>query len=541
MAKPARRAGLYLLGTAAVILVYALLYQFGMARLEGVEMRFIEALHVVVETFTTVGYGEQANQWDSTAMLALSIVMQFTGVALIFLTLPAFVLPLFAEALASGPPREFDGDGHVVICSFSPTVDALITELGARGQPYVVVEPDGDAVESLEADGVEVVHGDPESVETLEAASTADASAVVVAADDETNASVILAAQHVAPETRVLSLVEDENHADYHRYAGADEVIYPRDVLGESLAGKASAAVSSELSGAVEIVDEFEVGELLVQRGSPLAGSMIGDCGVDELSGTNIVGAWFRGEFVSAPDPDRVIDEHTVLLVAGPEDGVETMKKHSIAEDRAARAGITIAGYGVVGSAVAEAITAAGVPVTIVDIEDKPGVDIVGDVTEEATLEDADVGEAEALVLALADDTTALFATLVAKRVAPETSVIARANAADSGPKLYRAGAEYVLSLPTVSGRMLASKLLDEEVITPETQVEVVRREAPALVGHTIGGADVRARTGCTVIAIERDGRTITAVGPDVRIGEGDTLVVAGDDDAVDAFVELAT
>ncbi|WP_435115046.1 potassium channel family protein [Halolamina sp. C58] len=541
MAQPARRAGLFLLGTAAVIVLYALLYQFGMARLEGVEMRFIEALHVVVETFTTVGYGEQAGQWDSTPMLALSIAMQFTGVALIFLTLPAFVLPLFAEALASGPPREFDGDGHVVICSFSPTVDTLITELSARGQPYVVVEPDGDAVESLQADGVEVVQGDPEEAETLEAVAAADASAVVVADDDETNASVILAAQHVAPETRVLSLVEDESHADYHRYAGADEVIHPRDVLGESLAGKASAALSSELSGAVEIADEFEVGELLVQRGSPLAGSTIRDCGIEELPGTNIIGAWFRGEFVSAPDPERLIDEHTVLLVAGPEDGVETMKRRSIAEDRSARSGITIAGYGVVGSAVAEAITAAGVPVTIVDVDDKPGVDVVGDVTDPATLEDAEVADAEALVLALADDTSALFAALVAKQVAPETNVIARANDADSSPKLYRAGAEYVLSLPTVSGRMLASKLLDEEVITPETQVEVVRREAPALVGHTLADVDVRARTGCTVIAIERDGRTITSIDPGARIEEGDTLVVAGDDDAVDAFAEIAT
>jgi Trk K+ transport system NAD-binding subunit len=541
MAKPARRAGLFLLGVAAVILVYALLYQYGMARLEGVEMRFIESLHVVVETFTTVGYGEQAGQWDSTAMLSLSILMQLTGVALIFLTLPAFVLPLFAEALASGPPRTFDDDGHVVICSFSPTVDTLITELIARGQPYVVVESDSETVESLQADGVEVVKGDPEEVETLEAVSTGDAAAVVAADGDETNASVILAAQSAAPETRVLSLVEDETHADYHRYAGADEVIQPRNVLGESLAGKASAAISSELSGAVEIAENLEVAELLVQRGSDLEGTSLGNCGIDDLPGTNIVGAWFRGEFVSAPDPDRVLGEHTVLLVAGPDQGVETMKDRSLADGSALQGGITVAGYGVVGSAIAESVTAAGLSVTVVDLDDKPGVDVVGDVTEEITLEEAEISSSEAIVLALSDDTTALFAALVAKRIAPDTSVIARANDADSAPKLYRAGAEYVLSLPTVSGRMLASKLLDEEVITPDTQVEVVRREAPALVGHTVGEADVRARTGCTVIAVERDGRTLTSVDADLRIQEGDTLVVAGDDDAVDAFAGIAT
>ncbi|WP_049981372.1 potassium channel family protein [Halolamina rubra] len=541
MANPARRAGLYLLGTAVVMLVYAVLYQLGMARLEGIDVRFIESLHVVAETFTTVGYGEQAAQWESTAMLALMIAMQFTGVALIFLTLPAFVLPLFAEALASGPPREYDGEDHVVICAFSPTVDTLVTELGARGQPYVVVESDPDTVEELQADGVEVVQGDPEDGDTLSAVSADDADAVVAAAGDETNASVILAAQHVAPETRVLSLVEDESHADYHRYAGADELIQPRNVLGESLAGKASSAVSTDLDGAVEIAADLEISELLIQPGSPLDGSTIGGCGVHDLQGTHIVGAWFRGEFVSPPGPNRVIDEYTVLLVVGPEDGVEAMKRRSLAEDNPPQGHITVAGYGVVGSAVAEAITAAGLSVTVVDIEDQPGVDVVGDVTDPMTLEDADLASSEAIVLALSDDTTALFAALVAKQVAPETGIIARANEDDSTPKLYRAGAKYVLSLPTVSGRMLASKLLDEEVITPETQVEVVRREAPALVGRTLGQADVRARTGCTVIAVERGGRTLTSVGPDLRVRDGDTLVVAGDDDAIDAFAELAT
>ena len=541
MANPARRVVLFLAGTAAVMLVYAVLYQFGMARLEGVDVRFIEALHVVAETFTTVGYGEQAGQWESDLMLALSILMQFSGVALVFLTLPAFVLPLFAEMVASGPPRTFDAESHVVICSFSSTVDALVTELEARGHPYVVVESDGDTVESLSADGFEVVLGDPEDVDVLEAVSAADAAAVVAAADDETNASICLAAQHVAPETQLLSLVEDESNADYHRYAGADEVVQPRSILGESLAGKASATVNSQLSGAVEISENLEIGELLVQHGSPLEGETIATCGIDALPGTNIVGAWFRGEFVAGPDPDRVIDRYTVLLVAGPDDGVEAMKQRSIADERSPAGGIAIAGYGVVGSSVAEAVTAAGLSATVIDVEDRPGVDVVGDVTDPMTLEEAEIESAQALVLALSEDTTALFAALVAKQVAPETGVIARANDTDSTPKLYRAGAEYVLSLPTVSGRMLASKLLDEEVITPETQVELIRRQAPALVGQTVGEADVRARTGCTVLAIERDGRTLTAIDADLRIREGDTLVVAGDDDAVDAFAELAT
>ena len=67
-------------------------------------------------------------------------------------------------------------------------------------------------------------------------------------------------------------------------------------------------------------------------------------------------------------------------------------------------------------------------------------------------------------------------------------------------------GVVAILALATVSGRMLASNLLDEEVIAPQSQLEIVRTTAPALVGQSLAEADVRARTNCTVIAAERDG-----------------------------------
>lgn len=529
------------MGTAVVMLLYAFLYQFGVAAIEGTQIRFLEALHVVVETFTTVGYGERTGDLDSGAMLVLSMAMQLTGVALIFLTLPAFVLPLFAEAFASDPATSYDGENHIVVCTFSPTVETLVEELDTREKDHVVIEPDTEQAEQLHDQGVPVVRGDPEDVDVMEAVNIEKADAVVAAADDETNASILLAASHVAPDTELLSLIEDESHADYHHYAGADDVVQPRDLLGESLAGKASSAVQTEISGSVEIGEDLDIAELLVQRGSPIEGRSVANCGIDQLPGTNIIGAWFRGEFVSPPAPDRTIDEHTILLVAGLTEEVEKMRELTLSDARRNRqGGVVVAGYGVVGSAVTGAITRYGLSTTVIDVEERPSVDIVGDVTDPVTLEEANLSEARSLVLAVADDTTALFAALVAKEVAPEVEIIARANHADSPPKLYRAGAEYVLSLPTVSGRMLASKLLDEEVITPETQVELVRMRAPALAGRNLGDIDVRARTKCTVLAVERGDEVLTGIDAGLVIREDDMLVLAGNDAAIDAFAEIA-
>jgi K+/H+ antiporter YhaU regulatory subunit KhtT len=76
-------------------------------------------------------------------------------------------------------------------------------------------------------------------------------------------------------------------------------------------------------------------------------------------------------------------------------------------------------------------------------------------------------------------------------------------------------------------------------VLSPGTSVEVIRTTAPGLVGETLAGAQVRGRTGCTVIAAERNGQIITELGPEFEIIESDELVIAGTDEGTNRFVEL--
>jgi Trk K+ transport system NAD-binding subunit len=534
-----RRLLAYVSVAVLAMFAYAVVYRWAMTAFEGISVSYVESLHVVVETFTTTGYGEDAGQWNSTPVLALMMLMQVTGVTLIFLTLPLFIVPLVEEALRTAPPTAVDESGHVVICTFTPRGDVLVDELASMEVPYVIVEEDRETAEELHAEGYDVVHGDPESVETLEEASTAEAMALVADDDDETNASIILSAKQAAPDLRVISLIEDNTVADYHRYAGADQVVSPRRLLGESLAQKAATPISSTMGDGIEIGEDFEIAEVLVQRGSELEGETIAESALGRRTGVNVIGAWFRGEFVSPPAPDDVIDEHTILLVTGRELQLRQLKQLTRSETRRYRRGrVIVAGYGEVGTTAADALVSANVPSVVVDERDAPGVDVVGDVTNKSTLQSASVDDAQSVILALDSDTTAIFATLVIKQVSPETEVIARANQFESVAKLYRAGAEYVLALSTVSGRILASSLTDEEVIAPESQVELVRTKAPGVAGQSLAGADVRAKTNCTVIAVERDGALLTEVGPDFVVRSTDTLVVAGTDEDINQFYE---
>jgi Trk K+ transport system NAD-binding subunit len=529
----------YLLGLVVVMVLYAVAYQVVMATFQDQQVSFTAALLVVVETFTTTGYGEDAQFWTGSTVQLLMIAMQLTGVTAVFLALPVFVAPWVESRLSETAPTSADTlSDHVVVAGYTSRVDALIGELSALGRPYVIVEPDRELANELYAETeMNVMHGDPELAETLSAAGVGAARALVCDVDDETNASIVLAARGMGvDDAEIITFVEDPDIAAYHRYAGADDVFSPRQLIGESLAKKVTAGVTPELDGAIEIAEDFDIVELPVQAGSEIVGKTVADAGVRERTGTNIVGAWFRGEFASPPPPDARIDEQTILVVAGRERQLERLKELTLSERRRRDGGpVVVAGFDEVGTTVVEQIDGA-VETVVLDLQDKPGVDVVGDVTDEAALREAGIHEASTVIIAISDDTTTVFATLVVRELNPDVEIIARADATESVRKLYQAGADYVLALATVSGRMLASTILEEEVISFDQQVEIVRVDCGSLVGRTLAEADVRARTGVTVIAVERNDDVLTDLGPDFRIQKDDDLVVAGTDADMNRF-----
>jgi Trk K+ transport system NAD-binding subunit len=471
------------------------------------------------------------------------VAMQFTGVFFIFMALPLFVAPWLEARISTTPPTAVEGLGdHVIITEWSPRTETLIEELEMLGVPYLVVETDRDRAADLYDDDVTVIHGDPEDRETLVGANTRDARAIVADIDDETNASIALAVRQVCAdgEVQVITFAEDPEIAEYHRYAGADHVYSPRQLIGESLAKKVTTSVSTEVGDAIEIGEDFEIVELPVQSGAELVDTRIADSGIRERTGANVIGAWFRGEFVSPPSPDAMIDERTVLLVAGKDYQLERLKELTLSEQRRLSHGpVLVAGYGEVGSTVKQAVTGADLPCRAIDVNAGPGVDVVGDATDTEVLEEAGIEDASTVILALSDDTLAIFATLVVRRLAPEVEIVARANETDSVQKLYRAGADYVLALSTVSGRMLASTILEGDVITFDQQVELVRVEVGALAGQSLTGANIRARTGCTVVAVQRDGQIITDLDPDFTFRRGDEAIVTGPDEGITKFSAL--
>ncbi|AGB30572.1 TrkA-N domain protein [Natrinema pellirubrum DSM 15624] len=537
-----RRAGSYLALVAGTTVAATLLYNYGMATLENDPQPLYRSLEVVFQTFTTTGYGEDA-PWSTPQMNFLMIGLQLTGIGLILTGVDIFAVPWLRSALATTPPTTAsDLEDHVIVCEYSPRGDAFIEELESRGQEYVVVESDEGAARELHETDRRVVHGDPESIDVLEDAGIERARAVVADAADDTNASIVLSAQEANPEIRVVTLVEDQRLGEYHRIAGADEVLSPRQLLGESFAHRVPTAVTTAVDEGVEIGNDLELVELSIAEGSDLCGRTADAVGLRNRFGVDGIGAWFNGDFESPIPPDRDLETGTRLLVAGEPDRIDELRAEaaSTVHPFAARR-VVIAGYGEAGMAAGEALAATNTRVTVLDSDDKDGVDIVGDARDPATIDEVGIDGASAVIITLDDDTSAIFATLVVRDLDPSVDIIVRANDAENVQKLYRAGADYVQSLATVSGRMLASTVLeDEEVLAVDRQVDVVRLPAGELAGRTVVDADVRSRTGCTVLAAVRDGETITEFDPAAFVFEaGDEVVIAGTDESVRSFETL--
>jgi Trk K+ transport system NAD-binding subunit len=534
-----RRALGYLILLGAAILLTAKGYQIGMRVYEGRPRTYLDSIQFAVEMFTTTGFGGDS-PWESAEMHTFVAVTDLLGMVLLVGALPVFVAPIVENALSTTTPQELETavTDHVVICSDTTRADELARELKANDVPYVIVESDRERADELYEAGKRVIRTDPESTDELAAACLPSARALFVDVSDRVDASIVLAAKELADDVPVISVVENPEAETYHRLAGADTVLSPRSLLGESLAAKVTTAARTGMTDAVGIGDDLQLAEISIRHGSRLAGMTLASSGIRERSGANVIGVWVRGEFFPAPSPDTELVEGSVLLVSGRTDQLETLEEMTQASVRSFAAGRTVViGYGQVGQTVSAELEEAGLPYTVIDKEDIDGADVVGDATDPETLAAAGVEEAGTVILALPDDTTTEFATLVIRDLAPGTQILARVEEQANISKTYRAGADYVLSLARVTGHMSASQLLgNREVESLEQQVDIVRQQIPALGGLTIGEANIRDRTGCTVIAIEREENFVTDIGPGVTIQPEDELVVVGTNEAINAF-----
>ena len=514
------------LGLVVFIGVLTLTYHAVMIRVEGTSPTLAHSLQVVVETVTGTGYGSDAG-WSTDLANALVVLMDLSTFLVLFIVFPYVFQPVLETALSPSLPAAATTENHVVICGTPRLTDRLVDDLTTRDIGIVVVTDSEEAAIQLQDDGVTGIYGSPTNADTLRRAGVDRARAVVADTGDERAASVVLAVREVAPAVRTVAVVDHRDHEAQLSHAGADSVLTPRQLLGRRIAERVGRQLDPDRSDSIDLGDETGLLELSVSPESRLAGTRVDEIETDEVA---VVGHWVDGAFAGAPDGDTVVDPKTELLLAGPKQPLAALEADSCTA--VTDPTVLLAGHGIVGSTIRETLQTAGIECRVIDTEDSPAVDVVGDATTPETLQRAGIADVAAFVVALDDDDATVLSVLAADESPGEADVIARMNDPDTESNIRRAGAEYVLGVPTISGRLLVGDVLQEPVIGADRQIRTVRVDAAAYAGKSLAATPFP-ETECVVVGVERDGTVAIDPAEAFQLRRDDTLIVVGPDAAV--------
>lgn len=126
--------------------------------------------------------------------------------------------------------------------------------------------------------------------------------------------------------------------------------------------------------------------EFRVRASSPLAGKRHGYRQLRVRHGVTVIGQWICGAFSTATGPDTRIEAGAILVIVGAQANLAKVERLAIPPPPRRSGPIVLAGYGDVGRKFVELLDDADETAIVIDREAGPGIDVVGNVLELATM-----------------------------------------------------------------------------------------------------------------------------------------------------------
>ena len=213
---------------------------------------------------------------------------------------------------------------------------------------------------------------------------------------------------------------------------------------------------------------------------------------------------------------------------------------------------IIVCGWGRVGQASAEYLSAIGQSIVVIDrdparLQDLRHPTVLGDVSDDRVLTAAGIARARALIAALDTDADNVYVTLSSRALRPDLVIVARARTESSKSKLLRAGANRGVNPQLIGGRRMAAFALQphvaeflDVVMHDETldyrieQFEITPNSH--LLGCSLRQAAIRQTTGALLLALRRPTGAFLANPPaDTPIEAHAILIALGTPEQLDA------
>ncbi|WP_420456567.1 potassium channel family protein [Rubrivirga sp.] len=527
----------YVAFVCAVIVVYAIAFHFVMLH-EGKQHSWVTGFYWTLTVMSTLGFGDITFESDLGRLF--SILVLISGIVLLLIVLPfAFIRFFYAPWLESqvrmrAPRRAPRGmTGHVVICGFDSITPGLVRRLEQEGIPYVVLEEDPEVAASQHLDGLRVVTGEVDSPATYQALALDRARLVLANREDTVNTSIILTVREVVPDGPVVAIANSQEAIDVLELSGATHVLPLKQWLGEQLANRVDALHAQ--SHPIGHYENLLLAELPVYR-TPLARRTVRETRLRQTTGVSIVGVWERGQLRPAR-ADTPLSESSVLVVIGTEAQLGALDELLVIYNTNPNP-VVVVGGGRVGSAAVRALRRRGVPVNLIEQEaalcerlaSECGRVVTGDAADYERLCEAGILDAPSVVLTTNDDAMNVYLASYCRKLNPALRIVSRITHDRTLGAIHRAGADFVLSYATLGTQAVLATLKGKELLVLGEEVDLFSvPPPPALVGKTLAETGIGARTGMTVIALQRDGEVTTDLSAETVLTPGSELLMLGD------------
>ena len=238
----------------------------------------------------------------------------------------------------------------------------------------------------------------------------------------------------------------------------------------------------------------------------------------------------------------------TILWKRRMEQKISTLKDHYI-----------ICGFGRTGRAVCSSLTDSSQHFVVVEqqpdrvqeLQEHDRLVVVGDASEDDTLERAGIKQAKGLVAALGGDAENVYLVLSARQLNPQLKIVSWASSEQAEIKVKRAGANHVLSPYVMGGRRIASLLttphalefFDHALFGKNNEIRLgeieIHPESP-LIGNSLKGLGIGRDIGVIVIGVRREGGAIQFnPSAETTLNENDILIGIGGQKQFEDFRKL--
>jgi Trk K+ transport system NAD-binding subunit len=533
----------------AVMLLYGWLFHVIMAR-EGQQHSWFTGIYWALTVMTTLGFGDIT--FASDLGRVFSSIVLITGVVLLLIILPfLFIRLVYAPWLEQRSRGRWKVlrripdyvKGHVLICAKDPIALGLIRRLGLTGVPAYLLEPDPTRALQMHDEGIPVIAGEIDAVDTYENAGVERARLVFANSADTVNTNIVLTVRERSASVPVVAIADAEDSIDILELGGANHVLPLTRLLGEHLANRVSAG-----NARANIIGHFH-DSLLAEfpvNNTPLEGRTIRESGLREELGVNVVGLWHEGRLLPA-EPDLELSPLSVPVVIATEEQVETIDAMLIIHEAKVNPVIVIGG-GRVGRAATMTLKQRDVRVHVVErnraleaeLIDIPDRLFIGDAADRKVLDAAGIQDAPSILLTTHDDAMNVYLTVYCRRLNPDARILTRATNERNIDAIQRAGANFVLSYASLGVQMVTSIVHDRELIVLGEGIDLFYIPLPeSLAGKTIAQTEIGARTGLNVIGVQQDGQLHTDLRAGRLLEAGSSLVAIGGPDQRRAFGEL--